>query len=55
MDRATRAAKIADIWRQLRWLEGELARGGGAFLAGEHLSHADMTWWGLARFVRTSV
>lgn len=46
MDRATRAAKIAEIWRQLCWLEGELGRNGGPFLAGERVTHADMTWWG---------
>lgn len=46
MDRATRAAKIAEIWRHLCWLEGELGKSGGPFLAGERLTHADMTWWG---------
>lgn len=44
VDRATRAAKIAEIWKQLAWLEDQLARGGGPYLAGAALTHADMTW-----------
>ena len=41
---ATRAAKIAEIWRQLSWLEAHLERRGGPYLAGATVTHADMTW-----------
>ena len=43
-NRATRAAKIAEIWKQLNWLEAQLERRGGPFLAGTAVTHADMTW-----------
>lgn len=45
MDHATRAAKLAEIWKKLHWLEGRVAEnGGGPFLAGKYLSQADMVW-----------
>jgi glutathione S-transferase len=43
-NRATRAAKIAEIWKQLSWLEAQLERRGGPFLAGAAVTHADITW-----------
>lgn len=42
MDRPTRAAKIAELWKQLHWLEKHIK---GPYLAGISLSHADMTWF----------
>lgn len=42
MDRPTRAAKLAEIWKQLTWLEEHVK---GPYMAGEELSVADMTWY----------
>lgn len=42
MDRPTRAAKLAEIWKQLTWLEGQVK---GPYMAGERVTHADMTWF----------
>lgn len=42
MDNYSRASKLAEIWKQLTWLEEQCR---GDYLAGEHLSHADMTWF----------
>lgn len=42
MDRATRAAKLAEIWKQLQWLEENTK---GPYLAGAELTMADMTWF----------
>mmetsp|Transcript_13853 Transcript_13853/g.25441 ORF Transcript_13853/g.25441 Transcript_13853/m.25441 type:complete len:276 (+) Transcript_13853:35-862(+) len=43
MDRSTRAAKLAEIWKQLSWLESEIDA--TPYMAGERLSHADLTWF----------
>jgi|EP01046_Picozoa_sp_COSAG06_P038373 glutathione S-transferase len=50
MDLPTRAAKIAEIWKQLSWLEAEVAAatasGGGPYLLGDsQLTLADLTWF----------
>lgn len=42
MDVATRAAKLAEIFKQLTWLEGQAK---APFLAGDRLSHADCAWF----------
>lgn len=42
MDRPTRAAKLAEIWKQLRWLEEVCI---GPFLAGTEMTNADFTWY----------
>ncbi len=47
---ATRAAKIGEIWRQLNWLEAEVAKqqaagGGGPYMLGQQLTLADLTWF----------
>jgi len=42
MDRATRAAKLAEIWKQLTWLDAHCK---GPYLAGSSLTLADMTWF----------
>jgi len=48
MDRPTRAAKLAEIWKQLKWLEGQCR---GNFLAGAAVTHADFTWFPTAVFM----
>jgi len=47
MDLPTRAAKLGEIWRQLNWLEREVAAGArdGPFLMGAQLTLADLTWF----------
>jgi|AntAceMinimDraft_11_1070367.scaffolds.fasta_scaffold42590_1 glutathionyl-hydroquinone reductase len=55
MDRATRAAKLAEIWTQLCWLEGELESSGGPFLTGTALTDADMTWHPTCVYMVSSV
>eukprot|EP00941_MAST-03F_sp_MAST-3F-sp1_P004549 g4549.t1 len=45
MDLPTRAAKLGEIWRNLNWLEAEVAKKGGPYLLGKELSLADMTWF----------
>lgn len=42
MDRATRAAKLAELWKQLTWLNEHVK---GPYLAGDRITHADMTWY----------
>jgi len=42
MNKATRAAKLAEIWKQLNWLEENVK---GPYMAGEELTIADMTWY----------
>jgi len=42
MDRPTRAAKLAEIWKQLTWLEATIR---DPFMAGDKVTHADMTWY----------
>mmetsp|Transcript_31083 Transcript_31083/g.48690 ORF Transcript_31083/g.48690 Transcript_31083/m.48690 type:complete len:729 (-) Transcript_31083:24-2210(-) len=49
MDRPTRAAKIAELWKQLSWLDKQIEKRSKGqevkFLLGEELTHADMTWF----------
>ena len=47
MDLPTRAAKLGEIWRQLSWLETEVAARahGGPHLLGAQLTLADLTWF----------
>ncbi len=55
MDRPTRAAKLAEIWKILQWLESQVAKKPEeknltwhktAFLGKfSHLTHADLTWF----------
>lgn len=42
MDRKTRSAKLAEIWKQLSWLEAEIRT---PYMAGDRLTHADLTWF----------
>merc|ERR1712187_1014646 len=42
MDLPTRAAKIAELWKQLSWLESQIV---GPYLVGDEVSLADMTWY----------
>merc|ERR1719198_743216 len=48
MDRATRAAKLAELWKQLTWLNEHVK---GPYLAGDRITHADMTWYPTAIFM----
>ena len=49
MDLPTREAKIGEIWRQLNWLEAQVAsihaEAGGSYLLGQQLTLADFTWF----------
>ncbi len=49
MDLKTREAKVGEIWRQLTWLEDQVAeihlREGGFHLLGPQLTLADFTWF----------
>ena len=38
----TRAKKLAEIWKQLNWLEEQCK---GPYLAGDRITHADLTWF----------
>eukprot|EP00416_Gambierdiscus_australes_P019441 CAMPEP_0171060630 /NCGR_PEP_ID=MMETSP0766_2-20121228/3953_1 /TAXON_ID=439317 /ORGANISM="Gambierdiscus australes, Strain CAWD 149" /LENGTH=332 /DNA_ID=CAMNT_0011516231 /DNA_START=87 /DNA_END=1085 /DNA_ORIENTATION=- len=42
MDLPTRAAKLAEIWKQLAWLNGEII---GPYLVGDEITLADLTWF----------
>jgi len=42
MSTGRRAKKLAEIWKHLTWLEGRVI---GPYLAGEQLTHADLTWY----------
>lgn len=42
MDVKTRAAKLADMYKHLKWMEGQIRL---PYLAGDRLSHADCTWF----------
>ena len=42
MDRPTRASKLAEIWKQLSWLEANMK---GPCLGGDYVTHADLTWF----------
>merc|ERR1719215_902370 len=48
LDLPTRAAKLAEIWKQLSWLEGQVV---GPCLCGEQLTLADFTWFPTAIFM----
>ena len=50
MDLKTRAAKVAEIWKQLNWLEG-YAEPGDSYLCGAELTLADFTWFPTAVFM----
>jgi len=49
MDIETRAAKVAEIHKQLCWLEGNAKF--GPYLGGDRLTHADLTWFPTAVFM----
>jgi len=53
MDLPSRAAKIAEIWKQLCWLEAgaSKAAAAGPYLLGEQLTLADMTWFPTCTFM----
>ncbi len=42
MDVATRAAKLAEIYKHLVWMEGQIRL---PYMAGDRLCHADCTWF----------
>ncbi|CAK0877948.1 unnamed protein product [Prorocentrum cordatum] len=42
MGKKERAAKLAEIWKQLSWLEAHLV---GPYMAGPSMTLADMTWY----------
>merc|ERR550525_641320 len=42
MDLPTRAAKFAELWKQLSWLDSMVV---GPYLVGEQLTLADLTWF----------
>jgi glutathione S-transferase len=42
MDMKTRTDKLAEIWKQLSWLEANLV---GPYCAGSEMTTADMTWY----------
>lgn len=48
MKTEVRAAKVAELYQQLVWLEGMTQQ---PFLAGERITHADMTWFPTAVFM----
>lgn len=48
MDLPTRAAKLAEIWKQLSWLEQQCA---GPYFLGDQLTLADFTWFPTAIFM----
>ena len=47
MDLSSRSAKLAEIWKQLCWLEAEVAKTAdeGPHMVGSSLSLSDMTWF----------
>lgn len=50
MDDFSRGSKLAEIWKQLSWLEDQISED-GPFMAGEDISHADLTWFPTAIFM----
>lgn len=42
MDVATRAAKLAEIYKQLHWMESQIRL---PYMAGDRICHADLTWF----------
>jgi len=52
MDKPTRAAKLAELWKQLTWLDENLK---GPYLAGPSLTLADFTWFPTCIFIEFMV
>ena len=50
MDDFSRGSKLAEIWKQLTWLEDQISED-GPFMAGDEISHADLTWFPTAIFM----
>jgi glutathione S-transferase len=48
MDKPTRAAKLKDLWKHLTWLEETIKQ---PYMAGDRITHADMTWFPTCIFV----
>lgn len=48
MDNATRAAKLAEIWKQMTWVENNIK---GPYMAGSQITLADCTWFPTAIFM----
>ena len=44
-DPAVRAAKIAELWKQLELLDRAIARRGGPYIMGDQLTLVDFTWF----------
>merc|ERR1712113_602237 len=42
MNNEIRAKKLAEIWKQLNWLENKIK---APYMAGDRITHADMTWF----------
>jgi glutathione S-transferase len=42
MDHKTRAAKLAEIWKQLTWMEENIKE---PYMGGSRITHADLTWF----------
>lgn len=51
IDSKTRAGKFAELWTRWTWLEDVSEPLGGPYLAGNHMSLADMTWFPTAIFM----
>lgn len=51
MDLHARSAKLAEIWKQLSWIEAQPTLGQGPHLCGEQLTLADLTWFPTAVFM----
>jgi glutathione S-transferase len=45
MERPMRASKLAELWKQLNWLEGNARIHGGPFLVGQKMTFADLNWF----------
>jgi len=45
MDRDRRAAKLAELWKQLNWLESKLDGKASPYMCGRMITVADMTWY----------
>jgi glutathione S-transferase len=50
MDDFSRASKLAEIWKQLAWLEENISKD-GPYMTGDKLTHADLTWFPTAIFM----
>ena len=50
MDDFSRASKLAEIWKQLTWLEENICEE-GPYMAGTEITHADLTWFPSAIFM----